>query len=138
MKYLGIVGVAVMLMAGCTSAGSAGAGSAGAGSASAGSSEIEFDIQGRTYDEVWSAIERVVGQSLTITERNKAAGTLKATRGVVMGPWGNEIEFSVRPAHEGAPEYSVELESSKQPESRLPTEDWANTMVYKIKAELGQ
>ncbi len=55
-----------------------------------------------------------------------------------MGPWGNEVEFSVRPAHTAPLQYSIELESTKQPESRLPTSDWANTMVYQIKAELGQ
>jgi hypothetical protein len=129
MRYSGILWIAIMLIAGCTSAVPA---------EGAGANDITFDIQGKTYDEVWSAIESVSGQSLTITERNKAAGILKATRGVVMGPWGNDVEFSVRPAHNGAPEYLVELESTKQRASRLPTEDWANTMEYKIKAELGQ
>lgn len=129
MRYRGILWIAVMLMAGCTSAVPA---------EDAGANEITFDIQGRTYDEVWSAIESVAGQGLTITERDKSAGTLKATRGVLMGPWGNDVEFSVRPAHSGASGYLVELESTKQRDSRLPTEDWANTMEYKIKAELGQ
>ncbi|MGC2456731.1 MAG: hypothetical protein WA435_01895 [Gallionellaceae bacterium] len=128
MKYRTILWTAALLLAGCASA----------GSTAGGANEITFDVQGKTYDEVWSAIERVAGQNLTIAEENKASGSVKATRGVVMGPWGNEVEFSVRPAHDGASEYSIELESTKQPESRLPTQDWANTMVYQIKAELGQ
>ncbi|MGO8754273.1 MAG: hypothetical protein ACLQHK_03475 [Gallionellaceae bacterium] len=128
MKFRGILWLFAMLIAGCTSA----------ASTDAESSEVTFEVQGKTYDEVWSALERVAGQSLTIIDENKAAGSLKASRGVVMGPWGNEVEFSVRPAHSGASQYSIELESTKQAESRLPTSDWANTMVYKIKAELGQ
>lgn len=106
---------AALLLAGCASN----------GPADVSSNEIMFEVQDRTYDEVWSVIERVAGQSLTITERNKDAGLLKANRGVVMGPWGNHVEFTIRPAHNGASEYSVELESLEQKGSRLPTEDWA-------------
>lgn len=128
MKYRSTLGMIAILIAGCTSP----------FSTNAGSSEIKFEIQGKTYDEVWSTIERVVGQNLTITARDKASGSLKANRGVVMGPWGSEVEFLVRPAHNGASEYSVELEIAKQPDSRLPTSDWANTVANKIKSELGQ
>jgi hypothetical protein len=114
-------------------------GCAGAVPPGMGSGEVlTFAVQGKTYDEVWSTIERVAGQSLTIVDRDKAFGSLKATKGVLMGPWGDVIEFSIRPAHSGAPEYSVELASFSQPGSRLPAEDWEHTMVDKIKSELGQ
>ncbi len=107
-------------------------------SAGAGSSDIKFAVHDRTYDEIWSAIERVAGQTLTIVDRNKLSGSLKATKGVLMGPWGDVVKFSIRPAHSGAAEYSVELASISQPGSRLPTKDWAKTMVGKIKSQLGQ
>ncbi len=128
MKYPSVLAVIAILIAGCTSP----------VATNTGSRETTFEIQGKTYDEVWSTIERIAGQNLAITERNKASGLLKATRGVVMGPWGYEVEFSVSPAHNGAAEYTVELEVTEQPDSKLPALDWENTVVTQIKSELGQ
>lgn len=131
MKYPGVLAVIALLIAGCTSP-------VATNATNATSSETTFEIQGKTYDEVWSTIERIAGQNLAITERIKALGLLKATRGVVMGPWGYEVEFSVSPAHNGAAEYTVELEITEQPDSKLPASDWENTVVNQIKSELGQ
>ncbi len=102
------------------------------------SSEVSFTIHGKSYDEVWSEIERVAERNLTIVDSNKLFGTLKATRGVLMGPWGDVVIFSVKPPNSGAAEYSISLKSTNQPDSQLPTNDWAHTMVLKIKSDLGQ
>jgi hypothetical protein len=96
MQYRNMLWAVVILVAGCASTAPIDVGS--------NESEVTFAVQDRTYDEVWATLERVAEHNLTIVDSNKAFGTLKATRGVLMGPWGDVVIFSVKPAHSGAAE----------------------------------
>lgn len=101
-------------------------------------SRVAFDIQDKSYDEVWRAMVNITGRQLTVIENNKTAGTLKARRGVVMGPWGDVISFTIRPTGNGAPSYTIEMQSLDHPDVPFSTQDWVNTFIYRIKTELGQ
>lgn len=96
-----------------------------------------FEVRGKSYDEVWKAAVTVAGRSLTIVESNKAAGILKAEKGVGLTSWGEVVGIYVRPAKNGAPVYTVEVQSLKRSKAQVTGQDWTTTMVSGIKAELG-
>ncbi|CAE6731629.1 hypothetical protein [Candidatus Nitrotoga fabula] len=97
-----------------------------------------FEVRGKTYDEIWKAIVRSAGRSLTIVESNKETGTLKAENGAGMATWGEVVGVFVRPASNGASMYTIEVQSLKRSRIQLTGQDWTTTMITGIKTELDQ
>ncbi len=97
-----------------------------------------FEIRGKSYDEIWKAAIVTASRSLTIVESNKETGTLKAEKGAGMATWGEVIGIFVRPSSNGAPVYTIEVESLKRSRIQITGQDWTMTMIFGIKAELGQ
>lgn len=97
-----------------------------------------FEIRGKTYDEVWKAIIRTTSRSLTIVESNKETGTLRAEKGVGVTTWGEVVGVFVRPTKNGAPSYTVEVQSLKRSMVQLTGQDWTTTLKSGIQAELDQ
>ena len=97
-----------------------------------------FEIRGKTYDEIWKAVVRTASRSLTVVESNKEAGTLRAEKGVGMATWGEVVGVFVRPTSNGAPVYTIEVQSLKRSRVQLTGQDWTSTMIAGVKAELDQ
>ena len=97
-----------------------------------------FEVRGKTYDEIWKAVVRTASRSLTVVESNKEAGTLRAEKGVGMATWGEVVGVFVRPTSNGAPVYTIEVQSLKRSRGQLTGQDWTSTMISGIKAELDQ
>lgn len=97
-----------------------------------------FEVRGKTYDEIWKAIVRTASHSLTIVESNKETGTLRAEKGVGMATCGEVVGVFVRPISNGAPVYTIEVQSLKRSRFQLTGQDWTTTMIAGIKAELDQ
>jgi len=97
-----------------------------------------FEVRGKTYDEIWKAVVRTASRSLTVVESNKEAGTLRAEKGAGMTTWGEVVGVFVRPTSNGAPMYTIEVQSLKRSRAQLTGQDWTSTMISGIKAELGQ
>lgn len=97
-----------------------------------------FEVRGKTYDEIWKAVVRTASRSLTIVESNKESGTLRAEKGAGMATWGEVVGIFVRPTSNGAPVYTVEVQSLKRSRLQITGQDWTTTMISGIKAELGQ
>ena len=97
-----------------------------------------FEIRGKTYDEVWKAAVRTASRSLTIVESNKETGTLRAEKGVGVATWGEVVGVFIRPAKNGAPFYTVEVQSLKRSMVQLTGQDWTTTLKSGIQAELDQ
>lgn len=97
-----------------------------------------FEIRGKTYDEVWKAVVRTASRSLTVVESNKETGTLRAEKGVGMATWGEVVGVFVRPTSNGAPVYTIEVQSLKRSRVQLTGQDWTSTMIVGVKAELDQ
>ncbi|UUZ62102.1 hypothetical protein LP417_17545 [Polaromonas sp. P1-6] len=97
-----------------------------------------FEIRGKTYDEVWKAVIRTASRSLTIVESNKETGTLRAEKGVGVATWGEVVGVFVRPTKNGAPSYTVEVQSLKRSMVQLTGQDWTTTLKSGIQAELDQ
>ena len=96
-----------------------------------------FEVRGKSYDEIWRAVTATASRSLTVVENNKDAGTLRAEKGVGLTTWGEVVGIFVRPARNGAPVYTVEVQSLKRSMIQLTGQDWTQTMIAGIKAELG-
>ncbi len=97
-----------------------------------------FEIRGKTYDEIWKAVVRTASRSLTVVESNKEVGTLRAEKGVGMATWGEVVGVFVRPTSNGAPVYTIEVQSLKRSRVQLTGQDWTSTMIAGVKAELDQ
>jgi hypothetical protein len=96
-----------------------------------------FEVQGKSYDEIWRAVVTVASRSLTIVENSKETGTLRAEKGVGLTTWGEVVGIFVRPTTNDAPVYTVEVQSLKRSSVQITGQDWTLTMVSGIKAELG-
>ena len=97
-----------------------------------------FEIRGKTYDEVWKAVVRTASRSLTIVESNKETGTLRAEKGVGLATWGEVVGVFVRPTKNGAPSYTIEVQSLKRSMAQITGQDWTTTLKSGIQAELDQ
>jgi hypothetical protein len=97
-----------------------------------------FEIRGKSYDEIWKAVVTTASRSLTIVESNKETGTLRAEKGAGMTTWGEVVGIFVRPTSNGAPVYTVEVQSLKRSRLQITGQDWTTTMISGIRAELGQ
>lgn len=97
-----------------------------------------FEIHGKSYDEIWKAVVRTASRSLTVVESNKETGTLRAEKGVGMATWGEVVGVFVRPTSNGAPVYTIEVQSLKRSRVQLTGQDWTSTMIAGVKAELDQ
>lgn len=119
--------LAVLVLAACATTDSLQPGTGGS----------SFEVRGKSYDDIWKAVVTVAGRSLTIVESDKAAGILKAEKGVGLTTWGEVVGIYVRPATSGAAVYTVEVQSLKRSRAQITGQDWTTTMVSGIKAELG-
>ncbi|MCK6405940.1 MAG: hypothetical protein L6Q60_07970 [Rhodocyclaceae bacterium] len=119
--------LAVLVLAACATTDSLQPGTGGS----------SFEVRGKRYDDIWKAVVTVAGRSLTIVESDKAAGILKAEKGVGLTTWGEVVGIYVRPATSGAAVYTVEVQSLKRSRAQITGQDWTSTMVSGIKAELG-
>ena len=119
---------AVFLITGCATIGTLKPGAGGS----------TFEVRGKSYDEVWKAVVRTASRSLTIVESNKESGVLKAEKGAGMATWGEVVGIFVRPTSNGAAVYTVEVQSLKRDRLQITGQDWTNTMISGIKAELDQ
>lgn len=128
MKSLIVFLCSVLMLSGCATVDSLQAGSGGS----------TFEVRGKSYDEVWRAAVKTASSTLTIVENNKETGTLRAEKSVGLTTWGEVVGIFVRPAHNGAPVYTVEVQSLKRSQVQLTGQDWTMTMISGIKAELGQ
>lgn len=97
-----------------------------------------FEVRGKSYDEIWKAVVRTASHSLTIVEINKDAGILKAEKGAGMATSGEVVGIFVHPTNNGAPVYTVEVQSLKRSRLQITGQDWTPTMISGIKAELDQ
>lgn len=97
-----------------------------------------FEVQGKSYDEIWKAVVRTASRSLTIVESNKEAGTLRAEKGAGMATWGEVVGIFVSPTTNGSTVYTVEVQSLKRSQVQITGQDWTSTMISGIKAELDQ
>jgi hypothetical protein len=97
-----------------------------------------FEIRGKSYDEIWKAVVITASRSLTIVESNKETGTVRAEKGAGMATLGEVVGIFVRPTANGAPVYTVEVQSLKRSRLQITGQDWTTTMISGIKAELGQ
>jgi hypothetical protein len=102
----------------------------------AGRGGSQFEVRGKSYDDVWRAANRVLARSLTIIESNKETGTLRAEKGVGLATWGEVVGVFIRPQRNDAPVYTVEVQSIKRSMIQLTGQDWTQTIISGIKAEL--
>lgn len=97
-----------------------------------------FEVRDRTYDEIWEAVEKTASRSLTVVENQKETGTLRAEKGIGVTTWGEVVGIFVRPTTDGAPVYTIEVQSLKRSRAQITGHDWTPIIISGIKAELGQ
>lgn len=93
-------------------------------------------VEGATYAKLWKISNKVVSQQLTIVSSDEKKGAIKAEKGVGVTTWGEVVGVFITPAQEGAKEYTIEVVSKKRSTMQITGQDWTETIVAGIKAEL--
>ena len=55
-----------------------------------------------------------------------------------MTTWGEVVGIFIRPVNKGKGVYTIEVQSQKRAMGQITGQDWKETMIAGIKAELGQ
>jgi hypothetical protein len=95
-----------------------------------------FVVRGRDYPTVWRAANTVVSRQLAIVSVNKATGEIRAEKAAGLATWGEVIGIWITPPDPQAAEFTVEVLSLKRVRTQLTGQDWENTIVQGMKAEL--
>lgn len=102
------------------------------------SDSAKFDVEGKTYDQVWKSAIKAMSSQLTIVQKSKENGIIKAEKGVGMTTWGEVVGVFISPANIPAKKYTVEVQSYKRSKLQITGQDWRQTIVTAIKTDLGQ
>jgi hypothetical protein len=111
-------------------------GCATTGSLQPGTGGSTFEVRGKTYDEIYRAVVRVMRGNLTIVESSKETGTIKAESRAGMATWGEVVGVFIRPPQPGASVYIVEVQSLKRVQGQITGQDWTASVIAGIKSEL--
>lgn len=95
-----------------------------------------FEVNDKTYDEVWAAAVVTMSRSLTIVVSEKENGILKAEKGAGLTTWGEVVGVFITSL--GDDSYSVEVQSLKRSKVQITGQDWTNTIITGMKVELNQ
>lgn len=99
----------------------------------------KFTVNNKTYDQVWKASVKTIGNNqLTIVEKSKENGVIKAEKGVGMATWGEVIGVFISPANKPSDKYTVEVQSFKRSRLQITGQDWTQSIVTGIETELDQ
>ncbi len=93
-------------------------------------------MTGHTYDQVWKASIAVVSRQLTIIEESKDAGTIKSESKAGFTTYGEVVGVFIRPHDATATSFQVEVVSLKRDAIQITGQDWTNTIIAGIRAEL--
>ncbi len=127
MKKL-LIAILLMLTSGCATTNTLQPGTGG----------TKFTVVGKTYNQVWKASVKVIAaQQLVIVEQNKETGVIKAEKGLGLTTWGEVVGVFISPANKVAKKYTVEVKSSKRLKTQATGQDWTQSIVAGIQAELG-
>lgn len=97
-----------------------------------------FVVEGKTYDEIWTAARKAVLRHLTaIVESDKVRGRLTAEQKAGLFTWGEVVGVFITPADMPSPRYTVEVVSQKRLRGQVSGQDWTPTILEAIKTELG-
>lgn len=98
----------------------------------------KLTITGKTYDEVWKAAVKAMGNNLTIVEKSKESGYIKSEKGAGISTWGEVVGVFISPANKPADKYTVEVQSLKRHRLQVTGQDWTQSIVTAIETDLDQ
>ena len=96
-----------------------------------------FEVQGKTYDEIWEATRKSV-RRLAQTNGDKAAGTLRAEKRSGRASEGEAVLVTIAPSENGADVYSISVQNIMSQAVSGRGQDLASRTAASIQSELGQ
>ncbi len=123
------IGLCLLALSGCATTDTLQAGK---------SDSAKFTIENKTYDQVWKSAIKAMSNQLTIVQKSKENGIIKAEKGVGMATWGEVVGVFITPANVSAPKYNVEVQSYKRSRLQITGQDWTQTIVTAIETDLDQ
>jgi hypothetical protein len=96
-----------------------------------------FEIQGKTYDEIWDAT-RKSARRLALTSGDKASGTLHVEKRSGRASEGEAVIVTISPPENGADIYSISVQNIMAQAVSGKGQDLASRMAGSIQSELGQ
>jgi hypothetical protein len=102
------------------------------------SDSAKITVKDKSYDQVWKASVKAMSSQLTIVQKSKENGIIKAEKGVGMATWGEVVGVFISPADKPAEKYTVEVQSYKRSRLQITGQDWTQTIITAIETELDQ
>lgn len=97
-----------------------------------------FTVQDRTYQEVWDTSLKVVSRHLTIVEKNKDYGVIKAHQPPGMQTWGELLGLFIVPSDPTATTFTIEVTGKKRSAAEEPAGYHRRaTIIEELRAEFG-
>lgn len=94
-------------------------------------------VDGRTYDEVWRAAVKVVGQHLTISAgTDKRRGEIQAESAGGRFSRGGTVGVFITPASTPSDRYVVEVVNRRRVSIPLTEKNWEQVIIDGLKTEL--
>ena len=93
-----------------------------------------FEVQGRSYDDVWTAAVTVSTRIITIESSDKATGTIRGHVRAGITTWGEVVAVFI--TQKGDMNHTVEVVSNKRSKLQVTGQNWEQTIIAGIKAEL--
>lgn len=95
-----------------------------------------FQVNDRTYEQVWESAIKVASRSWNIVETNKQGGIIKAERTTGITSGGEVVGIYISPPTQDSKTFTVEVVIKKQGQIQVTGHNWEKTIVEGMKAEL--
>ena len=100
-------------------------------------SGLRLEVEGRTYDQIWQAAIKVVGEHLTIgVGTDKGRGEIQAESTGATFSGDARVGVFITPANTPSPRYVIEVVSRKRVSVSLVRKKWAQMIIDRLKMEL--
>jgi hypothetical protein len=97
-----------------------------------------FYVHDRTYEQVWMAAVSAASRYLTVVEREKGAGVVRAEKGAGLSTFGQVVGIFISPASEGTAIYTVRVVSKERYMFQFSPNNWESTIIEGMRAELAK
>jgi len=95
-----------------------------------------FQVQDRSYSQVWNAAILTVASVGAIESENRRYGEVRGHRGASAFSWGDAVAVFIDPPSETAGNFTVTVVSEHILQVQISGQDFESTMIATMKAHL--
>lgn len=98
-----------------------------------------FDVQAKSYDQVWNAAMKSVDEDMVVEEANKQSGTIRAKKYPYLGSSGEVVAIFIDNRAQGTYPIEIVTKNALQgPFQATSATDWTSVLTGRIKGNLSK